>query len=139
MQGVRVNGNWLLVLALVSLPAIAAEWVEVGADTEAKFYVDVDSIEVDGENVRVLKRGVYTQVLTDDLGGSPRTFRETIGTIELDCRRRINRVIQIDMIGTDGAVAWSSGRMDKRMWEAVKPNSHAETTLDVVCARIKMI
>lgn len=134
-----MNRSLLLALILVLHPAAAAEWVEVGADTEARFYVDIDSIEVVGENVRVLKRGVYTQVLTDDLGGSPRTFRETIGTIELDCRRRINRVIQIDMIGLDGAVAWSSGRMRSRAWEEVKPNSHAATTLDVVCARITMI
>lgn len=134
-----MNRLWLVVLALVAFPVSAADWVEVGADTEARFYVDIDSIEVDGENVRVLKRGVYTQVLTDDLGGSPRTFRETIGTIELDCRRRINRVVQIDMIGPEGDVAWSSGRMQGRAWEEVKPNSHAETTLDVVCARITMI
>lgn len=134
-----MNRIWLLALILVSLPAIAEDWVEVGADTEARYYVDVDSIEVDGENLRVLKRGIYTQVHTDNLGGNPTTFRETIGTIEIDCGRRINRVIQIDMIGLDGEVAWSSGRMQRREWEAVKRNSHAETTLDVVCARIKTI
>ncbi len=131
--------TWLLALILVALPVFAADWVEVGADTEARYYVDVDSIEVDGENVRVLKRGIYTQVHTDNLGGNPTTFRETIGTIELDCARRINRVIQIDMIGLDGEVAWSSGRMRSRAWEEVKPNSHAEITLNVVCARIRTI
>ena len=134
-----MNRIWLLALILVSHPAFAADWVEVGADTEARYYVDVDSIEVDGENVRVLKRGIYTQVLTDNLGGNPTTFRETIGTIELDCGRRINRVIQIDMIGLDGELAWSSGRMLSRAWEEARPNSHAETTLNVVCARIKTI
>ena len=134
-----MNRIWLLALILVLQPAVAADWVEVGADTEARYYVDVDSIEVDGENVRVLKRGISTQVHTDDLGGNSTTFRETIGTIELDCARRINRVIRIDMIGLDGEVAWSSGLMRSRAWEEVKPNSHAETTLNVVCARIKTI
>lgn len=134
-----MNRIWLLALILVLQPAVAADWVEVGADTEARYYVDVDSIEVDGENVRVLKRGIYTQVHTDDLGGNSTTFRETIGTIELDCARRINRVIRIDMIGLDGEVAWSSGLMRSRAWEEAKPNSHAETTLNVVCARIKTI
>lgn len=126
-------------LALVAAAANATEWVEVGADTEAKYYVDVDSISVDGENVSVQKRGVYTHVLTDNFGGHPTTFKETVGTIELDCARHINRVTRIDMIGEDGQVVWSSGPMKKRMWEEVRPNSHAETTLEVVCGRLNRI
>src|SRR5258708_10809955 len=117
--------------------AIASEWVEVGADTQTKYYVDVDSIKVDGENVSVLKRGVFTQVLTDTLGGTSVTFKETIGTVEIDCTRRINRITQIDMIGENGEVVWSSGQMKKRLWEDVRPNTHAETTVEVVCARFK--
>jgi len=127
---------WLIGLALVAAAANATEWVEVGADTEAKYYIDVDSIKVEGENVSVQKRGIYTHVLTDKFGGQPTTFKETVGTIELDCGRRINRVTQIDMIGENGEVVWSSGPMKKRMWEEVRSNSHAESTLEVVCARI---
>ena len=126
-------------LTLVAAAANATEWIEVGADTEAKYYVDVDSISVDGENVSVRKRGIYTHVLTDNLGGHPTTFKETIGTIELDCARRINRVTQIEMIGENGEVAWSSGPMKKRMWEPVRANSHAESTLEVVCGRLNRI
>jgi len=127
---------WLLGLALFAAAANATEWIEVGADTEAKYYVDVDSISVDGENVSVRKRGIYTHVLTDNFGGQSATFKESIGTIELDCARRINRVTQIEMIGENGEVVWSSGPMKKRMWEPVRANSHAESTLEVVCARI---
>ncbi|HYM86002.1 MAG TPA: surface-adhesin E family protein [Pseudoxanthomonas sp.] len=131
--------GWLVGLALVAAAANATEWVEVGADTEARYYVDVDSISVDGENVSVQKRGIYTHVLTDSFGGHPTTFKETVGTIELDCARRINRVTQIDMIGEDGQVVWSSGPMKKRMWEEVRTNSHAESTLQVVCGRLNRI
>ena len=127
---------WLTGLALFAAVANATEWVEVGADTEAKYFVDVDSISVDGENVSVRKRGIYTHVLTDNFGGQSATFKESIGTIEMDCARRINRVTQIDMIGENGEVVWSSGPMKKRMWEPVRANSHAESTLEVVCARI---
>ena len=123
-------------LTLVAAAANATEWVEVGADTEAKYYVDVDSISVDGDNVSVHKRGVYTHVLTDNFDGHPTTFKESIGTIELDCARRINRVTKIDMLGENGEVVWSSGPMKKRLWEEVRPNTHAESTLEVVCARI---
>jgi len=139
MIGVNSLRAWLIGLALFAAAANATEWLEVGADTEAKYYVDVDSISVDGENVSVLKRGVYTHVLTDSFGGHPTTFKETIGTIELDCVRRINRVTQIDMIGENGEVVWSSGPMKKRMWEGVRPNSHAESTLEVVCGRLNRI
>lgn len=117
--------------------AIAADWVEVGADTETKYYVDVDSIKVDGENVSVLKRGVFTHVLTDTLGGQTMTFKETIGTVEIDCARRINRITQIDMIAENGELVWSSGPMKKRLWEDVRANTHAETTVEIVCARLK--
>jgi hypothetical protein len=127
---------WLIGLALLVAEANATEWVEVGADTEARYYVDVDSISIDGDNVSVQKRGVYTHVLTDNFGGHPTTFKESVGTIELDCARRINRVTRIDMIGENGEVVWSSGPMQKRMWEEIRANSHAESTLEVVCARI---
>lgn len=127
---------WLIGLALFAAAANAIEWIEVGVDTEAKYYVDVDSISIDGENVSVRKRGIYTHVLTDNFGGQSATFKESIGTIELDCGRRINRVTQIDMVGENGEVVWSSGPMKKRMWEPVRANSHAESTLEVVCARI---
>ena len=130
---------WLSGLALFAVTANATDWVEVGADTEAKYYVDVDSISVDGENVSVRKRGIYTHVLTDNFGGQSATFKESIGTIELDCARRINRVTQIDMIGENGEVVWSSGPMKKRMWENVRTNSHAESTLEVVCGRLNRI
>jgi hypothetical protein len=129
----------IMLAAAMNAASIAADWVEVGADTQAKYYVDVDSIKVDGENVSVLKRGIFTQVLTDTLGGRPATFRQTMGTVEIDCARRINRITQIDMIGENGEVVWSSGLMKKRMWEDVRPNTHAETTVEVVCARRKKI
>ncbi|HEV8647364.1 MAG TPA: surface-adhesin E family protein [Burkholderiales bacterium] len=134
-----MNRAWLIGLVLFAAAANATNWVEVGADTEARYYVDVDSISVDGDNVSVQKRGVYTHVLTDNFGGHPTTFKESIGTIELDCARRINRVTQIDMIGENGEVVWSSGPMQKRMWEEVRPNSHAEATLEVVCGRLNRI
>ena len=116
--------------------AIAADWVEVGDDTQAKYYVDVDSIKVDGDNVSVLKRGIFTQILTDTLGGTSATFKETIGTVEIDCARRINRITQIDMIGENGDLVWSSGLMKKRMWEDVRPNTHVQTAMELICARI---
>ena len=115
--------------------AVAESWVEVGADTEAKFYIDVDSIVFVNDSLRVTKRGIYTHVLTDKLGGKPTVFKETRGVIEMDCKLRVHRVIRIDMLNPDGEVVWSSGDMPRQLWLSVKTNSHAETTLDVACAR----
>ena len=128
------------ILAILCLMAPVAsaehEWVEIGADTDAKYYVDVASIEVEGDTVRVQKKGMYTQTLTENLGGSPRVFKETLGIVELDCGRRIHRVIQIDMLGPQGEVVWSSGRMPKRDWEGVRASSHGEATLGFVCGKL---
>jgi hypothetical protein len=125
-----------LAMFLFAAGAGAAEWVEIGADTEAKYYVDLSSIEIEVDTVRVLKKGVYTETLTEDLGGARRVFKQTLGVVELDCARRINRVVQIDMIGPGDEVVWSSGRMKRRMWEDVRPNTHGEATLDFVCGKL---
>lgn len=126
-----------LCLLVLTLGARAENWVEVGADPEAKFYIDIDSIEVEPDTIRLLKRGVYTHTLTENFGGYPAVFKETLGVVELDCGRRINRVIKIDMIGTDGQVVWSSGLMRQQLWERVRTNTHAETTMDYVCGRYR--
>jgi hypothetical protein len=126
----------LLAIALFAALSVHADnWVEIGADPEAKFFVDLDSVEVGKDSLTVRKRGVYNHTLTENFGGKPTVFRQTIGVIEVDCRLRVNRVLQIDMLDDTGAVVWSSGHMPKRMWEEVKANSHAEATLDAVCSR----
>lgn len=122
---------------LGSAPTFAVDWIEVGADTQTKYYVDADSIHVEGENAVVLKRGVLTQFHTETLGGKSATFKETVGTVEIDCARHINRVTRIDMIGENGELIWSSGPMKQRLWEDVRPGTHAESTLEIVCGRIK--
>lgn len=131
--------KWTVLLStlLVAANAIAAEWVEVGADQQAKYYVDVASIIVESDTVRIVKKGVYTQPLTENFGGTPRVFKESVGKVELDCGRRINRVVEIEMLGVDGNVVWASGPMPKRLWEDVQVNTHGEATLDFVCARLK--
>ncbi len=128
--------TFAMAMLLIAVSAGAVEWVEIGADTEATYYVDVSSIEVEADTVRVLKKGVYPQPVTEDLGGARKVFTQTLGVIELDCARRINRVVQIDMIGLNREMVWSSGRMSKRSWEEVRPNTHGEATLDFVCGKL---
>ena len=128
-----LTGILLLFVGLQS-QALAEQWVEVGADPEAKFYVDVDSIAMVNDTLHVIKRGVYNHTLTESLGGGPVVFKETRGLVELDCTLRVNRITRIEMLNETGEVVWSSGPMPRRLWLSVKPNSHAEATLEVACA-----
>ena len=84
---------WLIGLALFAAAANATDWVEVGADTEAKYYVDVDSISVDGENVSVRKRDPNGGVR--NLMIAPGTWPGTRpGAWPGSCRRGTHRVRQ---------------------------------------------
>src|SRR5574341_124765 len=129
----------IFVFALgLALSAVAAdaEWVEIGADTEAKYYIDPKSIEVEGDTIRLRKRQVFNAPLVDNFSGRPVSFKESVGTVELDCGRHVNRVIQIDMIGMNGEIVWSSGRMPRRMWEEVRDNTHGGATFEYVCRQL---
>jgi hypothetical protein len=130
-----MRASLVLTLLGASLLARAAdvEWVEIGADTEAKYYINPKSVEVEGDTIRLQKRQVFTSPLVDNFTGRPVLFKESIGVVELDCGRRINRVISVDMIGVNGEVVWSSGKMSKRLWEDVRENTHGETTFNYVC------
>ena len=125
----------LILLTWLMPVAVAETWVEVGADPEAKFYVDVDSITLVGDNLRVTKRGIYSRILTENMDGKPTVFKETRGIVEMDCKLRVNRVIQIEMLDESGTMVWSSGAMPRQLWLGVKPNSHAEATLNLACSR----
>ena len=56
--------------------------------------------------------------------------------MELDCNLNINRVIQIDMLDGNENVVWSSGYMEKRIWQDVRDNTHAKKTYDLVCKNL---
>jgi hypothetical protein len=134
-KGQVMRGLLVAVVLALSAAAEAAEveWVEIGADTEARYYINPKSLQVQGETIRFQKRQVFNSPLVDNFSGRAVLFRESIGVVELDCGRRINRVMSIDMIGMQGEVVWSSGEMSKRLWEDVRENTHGETTFDYVC------
>ena len=125
-----------IVLAAAALTSRAEEWVEIGVDTEGKYYIDPGSIEVDGETIRLRKRAVYNAPLADNFTGRQVLFKESVGVVELDCGRRINRVISIDMLGVNGEVVWASGKMPKRLWEDVQDNTHGGRTFEYVCRQL---
>lgn len=131
--------NYLILIILLSpFFATAETWVDVGGDTEAKYYVDLDSIKVDGVNMNVIKKGVYTNVMGEKLDGEKLVvFKITMARLELDCARELNRVTQIDMLSESDEVVWSSGYMSGRVWLSIKDQGHARTTYDLICAQAR--
>ena len=131
-----MNLNKLTLLFLLifnSQLALSEQWVEIGADAEAIYFVDLNSIHEAEDSHTIIKRAIYNQYRTEYLGSSKVTFISTIGVVELDCNLNINRVIQIDMLDGDENVVWSSGYMEKRIWQDVRDNTHAKKTYDLVC------
>jgi hypothetical protein len=132
--------RYLLAVAatLLALPVAAAdiEWIEIGVDTDARYYINPKSVQVDGDTIRLQKRQVFNAPLVDNFSGRRVLFKESIGTVEVDCGRHINRVTEIDMIGMEGEVVWSSGKMKQRMWEDVHDNTHGGATFDYVCKNL---
>ena len=135
-----MNLNKLTLLFLLifnSQLALSEQWVEIGADAEAIYFVDLNSIHKAEDSHTIIKRAIYNQYRTEYLGSSKVTFISTIGVVELDCNLNINRVIQIDMLDGDENVLWSSGYMEKRIWQDVRENTHAKKTYDLVCKNYK--
>ena len=131
-----MNLNKLFLLIFLSFNtqiALSEQWVEIGADAEAIYFVDLNSIHEAEDSHTIIKRAIYNQYRTEYLGSSKVTFISTIGVVELDCKLNINRVIQIDMLDGDENVVWSSGYMEKRIWQNVRDNTHAKKTYDLVC------
>ena len=130
----NLNKLSLLILLIFNFQiAYSEQWVEIGADAEAVYFVDLNSIHKAEDSQTVIKKAIYSQYRTEYLGSSKVTFISTIGVIELDCSLNINRVIQIDMLDGDENVVWSSGYMEKRIWQDVRDNTHAKKTYDLVC------
>jgi len=135
-----MNLNKLFLIILLSFniqTAFSEQWVEIGADAEAIYFVDLNSIHKAEDSHTIIKRAIYNQYRTEYLGSSKVTFISTIGVVELDCNLNINRIIQIDMLDGDENVVWSSGYMEKRIWQDVRDNSHAKKTYDLVCKNDK--
>ena len=131
-----MNLNKLFLIVLFSFniqSAFSEQWVEIGADAEAIYFVDLNSIHKAEDSHTIIKRAIYNQYRTEYLGSSKVTFISTIGVVELDCNLNINRIIQIDMLDGDENVVWSSGYMEKRIWQDVRDNTNAKKTYDLVC------
>lgn len=130
----NLNKLFLLIFLIFNAQtAFSVQWVEIGADAEAIYFVDLNSIHKAEDSHTVIKKAIYSQYRTEYLGSSKVTFISTIGVVELDCNLNINRVIQIDMLDGDENVVWSSGYMERRVWQDVRDNTHAKKTYDLVC------
>lgn len=126
---------WLVVLAMGVAPlAQATDWVKIGADGDAEHFVDRESLQRDGEVVRLQKRSVFlTPRPMGDTPGMP-MMGEMLGVVEDDCVRLQHRAVSFRIVGVDGAELWASGDM-KRVWESAPAGTAGRATLDYACAQ----
>lgn len=130
---------WILLIGLGGAgTAVAAEaagtenWVEIGADPQGKYYVDTRSLAVEGETLRFRKKGVYNFSMLETFGDKKISFRASVGVIEIDCARRIHRMVQMDVVSPEGEVVWTTGKLN-RMWEDIMPDTLGDETHKFVC------
>lgn len=131
MRAMRAMAAVLMVGGGV-IPAWAENWVSVGVDPQGKYYVDADSIEVDGETLRFRKKGVYNFPMVETFGDRKVSFQASVGIIEIDCARRIHRMVRMDIISPQGEVSWTTGKLN-RLWEDIAPGTLGEETHSFVC------
>ena len=110
-------------IALTAISAHAENWMEIGSDATATYYVDSDSLSRNDEIVSLTKKAVYRVSLWPVKLPESATVKETAGVIEENCRNKHHRVLSMDMFNLSGERIWSSGRM-RRIWESVEPNSN---------------
>jgi surface-adhesin protein E len=119
-------------IALTAISAHAENWMEIGSDATATYYVDSDSLSRNDEIVSLTKKAVYRVSLWPVKLPESATVKETAGVIEENCRNKHHRVLSMDMFNLSGERIWSSGRM-RRIWESVEPNSNGERTHAFAC------
>ncbi|HEV8646849.1 MAG TPA: surface-adhesin E family protein [Burkholderiales bacterium] len=120
-------------IALTAIPGYAENWIEIGSDATATYYVDSDSLSRNDDIVSLTKKAVYRVSLWPVKLPENATVKETAGVIEENCRNRHHRVLSMDMFNPFGERIWSSGKM-KRIWESVEPDSNGGRTHTFACA-----
>lgn len=120
-------------IALAAVSAHAENWMEIGSDTTATYYVDFDSISRIDDIVSFTKKAVYRVSLWPVSMPDSATVKETAEVIEENCRNNHHRVLSLDMFNPSGERIWSSGKM-RRIWESVEPNTNGEQTHRFACA-----
>lgn len=123
----------VVAFALLACGAPQAEdWVLVGSDTEVRHYVDRDSVRLEQGVARLEKRAVFAK--PQPIGESPGLplVAETRGVVECDCGRTLHRAVSFRLLGTDGAVLYSSGDM-RNVWETIEQNTPGLATLRYAC------
>ena len=115
--------------ALVLLPATAnaTDWFRFYRDANTSWYMDVDTIQRNGQWTRVDQYAVYHQV-------SERTgVKSVAATIEIDCRRRVYRLARFTPYEADGTTRGSMDNPENGAEHENVPGSAIEAGMKFVC------
>ena len=132
----------LLAVALATVmtqQAMAVNWLQVGENTDGKFYIDLDSIQADTLVNGTPVMTAWTQVefkQAQDLGG--KKFWTAKNFEYFDCRARKSALEYGATYDKQGRAVWSGNipsfsRYSSVNWRRVAPDSTGETILNFVC------
>lgn len=112
----------VLVASAVSVPAFAADWVYVGSDSAAEYYVDRATIR----QVRTYKQAWVQTIYFD----SDALLEREVNLNEFDCAGGRLRLIQSSEYFRDGQNRSETG---DRVWFYAPPTSIANALIDYAC------
>jgi hypothetical protein len=113
-----------------SVQAEDSNYIFVGRDQYIDYFVDITSVTyIDPETISIHKIGQtteahqkITQIFLID------------GIIEIDCKRKINRVVSIVGYDENANVVFEVLNAKNRLWENVQPG-HGANTMKLACSQ----
>ena len=129
-----------ILATVMTQQAMAVNWLQVGENTDGKFYIDLDSIQADTLVNGTPVMTAWTQIepkQAQDLGGGKKFW--TAKNFEyFDCRARKSALEYIAAYDKQGKVVSSVNspsfsRYSSANWQRAIPDSTGETILNFVC------
>lgn len=123
----------LAIAGLMSVTAIAADWILVTTDDETVYYIDTDSISSSGKYKTAFHRSDYypPQSPTPFI-----TIDQVIGLYRYDCKSNPKKFQVLSAVAYNNyAVVDSADYNENAKWYVVYPGTVGDTKAHFVCSR----
>jgi hypothetical protein len=123
-----------LLLNAITESSIAADWVKIGQNSEMSAYIDTQSLQRDGQKVKIWEQYVFTHPQANK--GSKSTYKVVMLLKAYRCDERTDIILQLSYY-TDATFskpfANDSFPDNHSDYKKIKPDSMAEFVLKFVC------
>jgi len=125
----------LPLMLLVVCCYVRADWIKVSSAQGMEAYLDLDSIQVNGLNLR--RVWGLTNRISSEAPIGPRAlpnWGSSRSLKEVDCREKKWRTLQLDWFSE----SWARGKRIQgypESWEYIAPNTNGELFLNLICSK----